>query len=49
MINYTSQNQLSLEGFNHPFERDLLADNKWVKLASIVPYDDLAAIYSSKL
>lgn len=49
MINYTSQNQLSLAGFNHPFERDLLSDNKWVKLASIVPWDDLAAIYSIKL
>jgi hypothetical protein len=39
----------SLEGFNHPFERDLLADNKWVKLASLVPWDYPVAIYSSKL
>ncbi len=49
MINYTSQNQLSLEGFNHPFERDLLAKNRWVKLAKVVPWDELAAVYSSKL
>jgi IS5 family transposase len=49
MINYTSQNQLSLDGFTHPFERDLLPDNKWVKLAVLVPWDELAAVYSSKL
>ena len=49
MINYTSQNQLSLEGFSHPFERDLLQDNKWVKLAALVPWDELAAVYSNKL
>jgi hypothetical protein len=49
MINYTPQNQLSLEGFSHPFERDLLPDNKWVKLAKVVPWDELATIYSKKL
>ncbi|MCF6341716.1 MAG: IS5 family transposase [Bacteroidales bacterium] len=49
MINYTSQNQLSLAGFSHPFERDLSAENRWVKLAKVIPWDELAAVYSSKL
>ncbi len=49
MINYTPQNQLSLEGFTHPFERDLDPGNKWVKLAKVIPWDELAAVYSKKL
>ena len=49
MVNYTPQNQLSLEGFTHPFDRDLLPDNRWVKLAAVIPWDELANIYSQKL
>ncbi len=49
MINYTPQNQLRLEGFIHPFERDLSAENRWVKVAKVVPWDELAAVYSNKL
>jgi len=37
MINYTPQNQLSLEEFTHPFEQDLDPGNKWVKLAKVIP------------
>lgn len=49
MINYTSQNQLSLGNFQHPFEQQLDPENRWVKLAEAVPWDELAAIYSRKL
>ena len=49
MINYTPQNQLSLEGFTHPFDRDLLPDNRWVKLAKVIPWDELAAVYAKNL
>jgi hypothetical protein len=49
MINYTPQNQLSLEMFKHPFETNLDKDNRWVKLASLIPWDDLASVYSQKL
>ncbi len=49
MINYTPQNQLSLEGFEHPFEEHLDPENRWVKLAALVPWDELAAVYSRKL
>ena len=49
MKNYTSQNQLSLDLFQHPFERNLDPKNRWVKLASLIPWDDLAWVYGSKL
>lgn len=49
MINYTPQNQLSLELFRHPFEQSLDTENRWVKLAEVIPWDELAAVYSSKL
>lgn len=49
MINYTSQNQLKLELFKHPFETELDKENRWVKLAEVIPWDKLAAVYGSKL
>jgi len=49
MIKYTPSNQLSLEGFSHPFERDLSPENRWVKLAELIPWDALAAIYGKSL
>lgn len=49
MINYTPANQLSLEGFTTPFENELSPKNRWVKLAELVPWDDLANIYIKQL
>ena len=49
MIKYTPSNQLSLEGFSHPFERDLSPENRWVKLAASIPWDALAAVYAKSL
>ncbi len=49
MINYTPQGQLSLDLFEHPFEKELDKENRWVKLASIVPWDELATIYCQNL
>ncbi len=49
MINYTSPNQLTIEMFKHPFERELDKENRWVKLASLIPWDELASVYSRKL
>lgn len=42
---YISQNQLILEGFESPFERELNPDNRWVRLAKLLPWDDLCSIY----
>jgi len=49
MINYISERQLTIEEFKTPFQTSLLADNRWVKLASVVPWDDFAAAYISMM
>lgn len=49
MIKYTPANQLTLEGFEHPFDQELSKDNRWVKLASLLPWDDLASVYCKQL
>lgn len=42
---YVSPSQLSIAGFESPFERALNPDNRWVRLAKLLPWDDLIAIY----
>jgi len=37
MIKYKSANQLSIEEFQTPFEFKPDKENRWVKLASIIP------------
>ncbi len=49
MVNYTPSNQLSLSMFKHPFEQELDKKNRWVKLAELMPWDELASVYASKL
>ena len=49
MINYTPSNQLTLEGFKHPFYKQLKLNNRWIKLAEVIPWDELAGIYSRNL
>ena len=49
MVNYTPSNQLSLSLFKHPFETELDSNNRWVKLAELIPWDELASVYASKL
>jgi hypothetical protein len=49
MIKYTPANQLTLEGFSHPFDQELSLDNRWVKLARLIPWDALAEVYSKQL
>jgi len=44
MIKYTPSNQLSLEEFKHSFRQQLKKNNRWVQLAALVPWDDLASI-----
>ena len=45
MIKYTSQNQLSFDGFDTTFENQLDPNNRWVKLSGLIPWDDLARSY----
>lgn len=42
---YVSPNQLSLEGFESPFERTLNPQNRWVVLAHLIPWDEISSIY----
>jgi len=49
MIRYTSIQQLTIEGFETPFENTLSADNRWVKLSKVVPWDKFANIYIQKM
>jgi len=49
MIHYTPASQLTLEGFEHPFDSELDPSNRWVVLAGLIPWDELAAIYAHDL
>lgn len=42
---YVSPSQLSLAGFESPFERSLNPENRWVRLSKLLPWDDLCSIY----
>ena len=46
MFKYTSQKQLSIFDFHTDFESKLNADNRWVKMAKILDWDKLAAVYA---
>ncbi len=49
MIRYTSQNQIELFKFEHPFESSLDKSNRWVTLSKQLPWDRLVGIYSQSL
>jgi transposase, IS5 family len=49
MIRYTSAKQLSIEDFKTPFEMVLDKNNRWVQLATLIPWDELAAEYHKTL
>ena len=45
MIRYKSNKQLTIEEFKAPFEIKLDKENRWAKLAALIPWDELADIY----
>lgn len=49
MIRYTSQEELKKEGYELPFEGKLDPNNRWVKLADGMPWDEMAKIYMESL
>lgn len=49
MLRYLSDKQLTIEGFQTPFEAHLNPENKWVKLANAIPWDEFVAIYSRSM
>ncbi len=44
---YVSPNQLTLSGFETPFEQQLSKSNRWVKLAHLIPWDKIVSQYDS--
>ena len=49
MIKYTSANQVSIDDFLIPQGKQLNPNNRWIKLAKIIPWDDLSKIYTKKM
>ena len=49
MIEYDAKNQLKIEGFETPFYNTLNKSNRWVKLAQLIPWDEIVAIYIKKM
>jgi hypothetical protein len=46
---YLSQNQLTIVGFETPFDRTLNPNNRWVVLAHKIPWDLLVSTYQSQM
>jgi hypothetical protein len=42
---YISPNQLTLLGFETPFEQQLTTENRWVKMAKAIPWDSIVVYY----
>ena len=49
MVRYISEKQLSIEEFKTPFQAKLSADNRWVKLSQVVPWDEFASAYMTMM
>lgn len=45
---YISPNQLTLVGFETPFEHQLTTENRWVKLSRILPWDSIVHLYDNQ-
>jgi hypothetical protein len=45
---YVSPNQLTLCGFETPFEQALTSANRWVKLSQLLPWDDIVKPYDAQ-
>ena len=43
---YVSPNQLTLAGFETPFEQQLNKDNRWVLMAQAIPWDKIVPYYN---
>lgn len=49
MIKYTSSKQISIEDFIQPFGGKLSGDNRWVKMANLLPWDDMVQVYAKRM
>jgi transposase, IS5 family len=46
---YISPKQLTLAGFETPFERSLNLKNRWVVLAGLIPWDEICNLYNKQV
>jgi len=49
MLRQKDSNQIEIFDFKHPFEGQLDPDNRWVKLAKILPWEAMVKIYGKSL
>ncbi|MBK8493202.1 MAG: transposase [Saprospirales bacterium] len=49
MIKYTPSTERTLALFRTPFEQKLSPENRWVKMAELVPWDQMAQVFFSCL
>ena len=49
MIKYTPASERTLALFDTPFEQELSSQNRWVKMADLVPWDEMAEVFFSCL
>lgn len=45
MITYTPASERSLALFKTPFEQQLDPNNRWVRMAALIPWDDMAQVF----
>lgn len=48
-LRYLSPSVVPLPGFETPFDQHLNKNNRWVKLAHLIPWDSIVNVYLSKL
>lgn len=46
---YQSPGQLTLDGFETPFSQQLSPYNRWVKLARMIPWDEIVGVYEKQM
>ena len=49
MIRYTPASERKLSLFKTPFEQSLSPENRWVKMAELVPWDDFASVLQKRM
>lgn len=49
MVKKSNFNQIKIEDFKDPIQKELNPENRWVKLAESLPWDKLEEIYSKKM
>ena len=45
MINYTPASELSLQLFRTPFDAALCPQTRWVRMADLIPWDEMATVF----